>query len=136
MEFYWKIAAVTEIVLEMFLMGYFLYRFTKPFLKQKKYAWGIGVIYPVTMLTLYFMPAQISNFAAYSIGIWLAFVVMCMIDRRNYKQKIFITVTFYAIRWLSVYLAQTLCDVLYQNIVYTTYMRGHENMLLALFVAV
>ena len=35
MEFYWKIAAVTEIVLEMFLMGYFLYRFTKPFLKQK-----------------------------------------------------------------------------------------------------
>ena len=136
MEFYWKIAAVTEIVLEMFLMGYFLYRFTKPFLKQKKYAWGIGVIYPVTMLTLYFMPAQISNFAAYSIGIWLAFVVMCMIDRRNYKQKIFITVTFYAIRWLSVYLAQTLCDVLYQNIVYTTYMRGHENMQLALFVAV
>ena len=75
MEFYWKIAAVTEIVLEMFLMGYFLYRFTKPFLKQKKYAWGIGVIYPVTMLTLYFMPAQISNFAAYSIGIWLAFVL-------------------------------------------------------------
>lgn len=135
MEVYWRAALLTDIVLEMLIMGYFLYRFAKPFLKQKMYAWSVGAVYSAAMLILYFVPVEINNFVAYSIGIWLAFAVMCLIDRRNYKQKIFITVTFYAIRWLSAYMAETLCDVLYQNVAYTKVISGYENMQLAVFIA-
>lgn len=134
MELWWKIAAITQIILETSVMGYFLYRFTKPFLKQKKYAWGIGAIYVLAMIILYFVPVQINNFLAYSIGIWLAFGVMCVTDRRNYRQKIFITVTFYSIRWLSAYLTQTFSDVISRDMIRAKYISGHENVQLAFFI--
>ncbi len=135
MELYWKAASITDIVLEMLIMGYFLYRFVRPFLRQKTHAWKIGAAYSATMIVLYFIPVRINNFIAYSIGVLAAFAIMCLIDRRNYRQKIFITVTFYAIRWLSAYMSQEFRDILYKNIVYTPYMLRHENIQLVLFIA-
>lgn len=135
MELYWRTALITSIVLEMLVIGYFLYRFARQFLRQKTYAWEIGAAYSLTMIALYFIPIRLNNFIAYSLGILASFAVMCLTDRRNYRQKIFITVTFYAIRWLSTYMAQELREILYKNIIYTDYIVRHENMQLVLFIA-
>ena len=80
------ISAVYAVV-AMYGTGYILYRFAKPFMENKKGAACIGIAYFATMLILYFVPMEINTFAAYSLGILSAFVVMCRIDRRNYNRK-------------------------------------------------
>ena len=65
------------------------------------------------MMILNFVPFMINTFLAYCIGVSAAFVVMCRIDRRNYRQKIFIAVTFFSLRHLSVCMARLLTDLLY-----------------------
>lgn len=93
--------------------GYILYRFAKPFMKNKKGSVCIGIAYFATMLILYFVPMEINTFAAYSLGILSAFIAMCRIDRRNYKQKTFIAATFFSLHWLSEYMARIIADALY-----------------------
>lgn len=106
------ISAVYAIV-AIYGTGYILYRFAKPFMKNKKGAVCIGIAYFATMLILYFVPMEINTFAAYSLGILSAFIAMCRIDRRNYKQKTFIAATFFSLHWLSEYMARIIADALY-----------------------
>ena len=106
------ISAVYAVV-AMYGTGYILYRFAKPFMENKKGAACIGIAYFATMLILYFVPMEINTFAAYSLGILSAFVVMCRIDRRNYKQKTFIAATFFSLRWLSEYMTRIITDAVY-----------------------
>ena len=106
------ISAVYAIV-AMYGTGYILYRFAKPFMENKKGAVCIGIAYFVTMLILYLVPMEVNIFAAYSLGILSAFIVMCRIDRRNYKQKTFIAATFFSLRWLSQYMTRIITDALY-----------------------
>ena len=106
------ISAVYAIV-AIYGTGYILYRFAKPFMKNKKGAVCIGIAYFATMLILYFVPMEINTFAAYSMGIWSAFIVMCRIDRRNYKQKTFTAVTFFSLRWLSEYMTRIIINAVY-----------------------
>lgn len=105
------ISAVYAIV-AIYGTGYILYRFAKPFMKNKKGAVCIGIAYFATMLILYFVPMEINTFAAYSLGILSAFIAMCRIDRRNYKQKTFIAATFFSLHWLSEYMARIIADAL------------------------
>ena len=93
--------------------GYILFRFAMPFMENKKGAVCIGIAYAATMLILYLAPMEINTFAAYSLGILSAFIVMCRIDRRNYKQKTFIAATFFSLRWLSEYMTRILSDAIY-----------------------
>lgn len=79
-------SAVYTIV-AMYGTGYIRFRFAKPFMVNKKGAACIGIAYFATMLMLYFVPIEVNTFAAYSIGALSAFIVMCRIDRRNFKQK-------------------------------------------------
>ena len=93
--------------------GYILFCFAKPFMENKKRAVCIGIAYSVTMLILYLVPVEINTFAAYSLGTLSAFIVMCGTDPRNYKQKIFIAVTFFSLHWLSEYMTRLITDALY-----------------------
>ena len=79
---------------DFFLLGYCLSRLAAPFMEKKKGAHWAGAVYILVMLVLYFMPQHMDYFAAYTIGALAAFFVMCCVDRRNYRQKIFIAVTF------------------------------------------
>lgn len=63
--------------------------------------WKIGAAYTVAMLILHFMPFYISNVLAYGLGTLAAFLVMCLADRQNFGQKVFLAVTFFCIRWQS-----------------------------------
>ena len=113
MDIYYRVVVSVYAIVGMFGTGYILYRFARPFMDHKKGTFGIVSAYFTTMLILYFMPIQINTFAAYGLGIVSAFTVMCRIDRRNYKQKIFIAVTFFSLDWLSEYMARIITEAIY-----------------------
>ena len=91
--------------------------------------------YFATMLILYFVPIEINIFAAYSIGILSAFIVMCRIDRRNYKQKIFMAATFFSLRWLSYYMARIIAGAIYNiKTVYDAFYTPEGHMLTKILI--
>lgn len=134
MESCWNFVSYAHIIVQMMVMGYVLYRFAMPFMQNKKGAVCTGIVYFATMLFLYFVPLEINNFAAYGIGIVTAFLVMYRTDRRNFRQKIFIAVTFFALRWLSVYMVDIITEELYRKIISTAYMVEHPYVQLAAYI--
>ena len=112
MDIWAAISAVYAIV-SMYGTGYILSRFTKPFIENKRGSACIGIAYFATMLLLYLVPIEINVFAVYSLGILSAYLVMCRIDRRNYKQKTFLAATFFSLRWLSAYMTRILTNSVY-----------------------
>ncbi len=112
-DIYLTIMSVIYAIVAMYGTGYILFRFAKPFMENKKGAFCVGIAYFATMLILYFVPIQINTFVAYGLGILSAFTVMCRIDRRNYKQKIFIAATFFSLHWLSDYMTRIITDAIY-----------------------
>ena len=105
--------SVVYAIAAMYGTGYILYCFAKPFMKNKKGAVCIGLAYFAAMLLLYLVPIEINIFAAHILGILSAFIVMCRIDRRNYKQKTFIAATFFSLHWLSEYMTRIITDAVY-----------------------
>lgn len=110
---YWEAVSILCDIVEILGIGYILYRFAKLFMENKRWAFCIGIAYFIAMVIQDFAPVMINTFLAYSIGVFAAFVVMCRIDRRNYRQKIFITVTFFSLRHLSVCMARIITELLY-----------------------
>lgn len=134
MESCWNFVSYAHMIVQMMVMGYVLYRFAEPFMQNKKGAVCTGIAYFATMLFLYFVPLKIDNFTAYSIGVAAAFLVMYRTDRRNFRQKVFIAVTFFALRWLSVYMVGIITEELYQKIISAAYMAGHPYLQLAAYI--
>lgn len=78
----------------------------KPFLSdessgrlQKLRAWPVALTYACIMLCLHFMPYYINVMVAYGIGICGAFFVMCLLNPVCIRQKLFLSVTFFSLRW-------------------------------------
>ena len=94
-ETVWAITSYTSILAIMLSTGICFGCFVSPYLQSKKSAICVGAVYFIVMLVLYSIPPRFDNFTAYAIGILAAFVVMCMEDRRNMEQKIFLAVTFF-----------------------------------------
>ncbi|MCI8326836.1 MAG: sensor histidine kinase [Lachnospiraceae bacterium] len=133
METYWGIVSYAYIVAEILLMGYMLYDFSKPFLEEKKRAFCIGIAYSFTMLILYVIPPVIRNFTAYSVGIFVAFLVMCAIDHRNYQQKVFLAITFFSLRWLGAYMTRMIATYVY-NVVDSIYITEYPVIRFVVYV--
>ncbi len=121
-------------IAEMFLMGYCFCCLVKPFMENKKGAFCAGLVYSLTMLMFYIIPLPLNGFMAYSIGVSAAFFVMCRADRRNYGQKVFLTVTFFSLRWFASAVAEISYDNLYNFAENTNYMAEHLDMWFALYV--
>lgn len=124
MEYMDILAAISAVyaIVSMYGTGYILSRFTKPFIENKRGSACIGIAYFATMLLLYLVPIEINVFAVYSLGILSAYLVMCRIDRRNYKQKTFLAATFFSLRWLSAYMTNIISQKLYMLLLYHPYM--------------
>lgn len=136
MEICWALVSHAHIAVQMIVMGYVLYRFAGPFMLNRRGAVCTGAAYCATMLILHVIPLQVSNFTAYGIGILSALLVMYGMDRRNFRQKIFIAVTFFSLRWLSVYMTGILTEILYRKVIDTAYMAEHPYIQLAAYIAV
>ena len=91
---------------------------SRHYIKKKKGAVAVSIVYITIMLVLYMIPPQIDNFSAYLIGVIAAFLAMYIEDRRNIYQKIFLAITFFSIRWLTVAMAARLDDLVTKALVF------------------
>lgn len=108
---WWGIEAHLYVIATMLAMGYAFHSFSRPFVVNQRGASYAGAAYAAVMVTLYYVPFVISNFMAYSLGALAGFATLCWMDRRNYRQKAYLAITFFALRWMSAYLVTALLDL-------------------------
>ena len=101
----WMVTSKISVIALLMITGIYFGKFVCPYIKKKKGAVAVSIVYITIMLVLYMIPPQIDNFSAYLIGVIAAFLVMYVEDRRNIYQKIFLAITFFSIRWLTVAMA-------------------------------
>ncbi len=123
-------------IMESLIAGYCFCRLIKPFMDHSKRVFCVGIIYILTMVVLYFVPLVFKPIMAYGTGAFVAFLVMCLIERKNYGQKIFLSVTFFVLREFVYAMAEILYDRLYHLAGNTEYMLTHLKMWFALYVVV
>ena len=104
-ELCWNITSYVSIIVQFIVAGICLGIFVSPYMPGRSKAVKAGAVYSVVMTVLYIMPPRIDNILAFFIGTLAAFAVMCAEDRRNINQKIFLSVNFFSLRWLSVSMA-------------------------------
>lgn len=116
-ELVWAITSYASIIAVMMITGICFSCFVRPYLCRKRTAAYAGGVYFVVMLALYLIPQRLDNFTAYIIGILAAFLVMYAMDRRNAEQKIFLAVTFFSLRWLSIAMADKIDSALFSALI-------------------
>ncbi len=116
-ELGWAITSYVSIITVMLITGICFSCFVRPYLRRKRAAAYAGGVYFVVMLALYLIPPRLDNFTAYAIGILAAFLVMYAMDRRNVEQKIFLAVTFFSLRWLSIAMAGKIDSALFSVLI-------------------
>ncbi|MDE7267629.1 MAG: GHKL domain-containing protein [Lachnospiraceae bacterium] len=75
--------------------------FCVPFVKRKKYAFAAGTAFSVMLLFLWHIPVVIGNFTVYSLCMIAGLLVLCVLEPKRIRQKIFLAVTFFSVRWLT-----------------------------------
>lgn len=117
-EKYWMVTSKISVIALLMITGIYFGKFVCPYIKKKKGAVAVSIVYITIMLVLYMIPPQIDNFSAYLIGVIAAFLAMYVEDRRNIYQKIFLAITFFSIRWLTVAMAARLDDLVTKAFVF------------------
>ena len=114
----WMVTSKISVIALLMITGIYFGKFVCPYIKKKKGAVAVSIVYITIMLVLYMIPPQIDNFSAYLIGVIAAFLAMYVEDRRNIYQKIFLAITFFSIRWLTVAMADRLDDLVTKALVF------------------
>lgn len=117
-EKYWMVTSKISVIALLMITGIYFGKFVCPYIKKKKGSVAVSIVYITIMLVLYMIPPQIDNFSAYLIGVIVAFLAMYVEDRRNIYQKIFLAITFFSIRWLTVAMAGRLDDLVTKALVF------------------
>ena len=135
----WMITSKFSVIAILIITGICFGVFVYPYMKKKREAALVSIVYIGIMSVLYLIPQQIGNFSAYMLGVVAAFLVMYVQDRRNIYQKIFLAVTFFSIRWLAVVMAGRLDDFITKALVFRNTIAGRQWMqyvLCIIFLAV
>ena len=136
-DIYWEAVSVVWDIVLFYGTGYILFRFARPFMENKKGAFSIVTAYFATMMIMRFIPIEneIDKFVIHGLGVLAAFAVMCRIDCRNYKQKIFIVVTFYSLRWQSNFMVRLITEaILNIRPIYNAYFSPGGNLATQLMI--
>ena len=143
-------------IFKALIRGYCFYRLVTPFMvstivsnsmcisegidrlaaRKKKYLYCVGAVYFWVVMLLYIIPPYTDTYMMYVIGNLLMFFIICIINQRNYRQKLFLVVTFFSLSGLSSAIAEILYDNLYAFAEQTDYMKNHLNMWVALYAGV
>lgn len=118
METYWAIANHTIAINNLLVEGWLFYKFVQPFMKGKAYY--VGISYSVAMLVFYCVPQEITY--PYLLGIFVAGTMMCLLERRNIKQKVFLATIMYLFRWMVYGVTLVLRDIMFALFINTSYM--------------
>lgn len=140
-------------ITETLARGYCLYRFVQPFMVSPVMTNGIcsrgdaasvhrgkriaacgGAAYFLTMLLLYMLRISMDYYVIYGMASLATFLVICRMDKRNYRQKFFLVTTFFSLNILAASMAEILYDFLYYSALETDFMQRHEQMAVSLYV--
>ena len=72
----WMVTSKISVIALLMITGIYFGKFVCPYIKKKKGAVAVSIVYITIMLVLYMIPPQIDNFSAYLIGVIAAFLVM------------------------------------------------------------
>lgn len=122
----WMITSKFSVIAILIITGICFGVFVYPYMKKKREAALVSIVYIGIMSVLYLIPQQIGNFSAYMLGVVAAFLVMYVQDRRNIYQKIFLAVTFFSIRWLAVAMAGRMDDFITKALVFGNTIAGRQ----------
>ena len=120
-ELYWAIVNHTTAIMNILVGGWLFYWFVKPFMKEKAYY--VGISYAVAMLIWYCVPQEITY--PYLGGILIACITMCLLERKNTKQKIFLATCMYLLRWVVYGVTLVLRDAMFALFINKPYMYSH-----------
>ena len=109
METYWAIANQTIAIINILIEGWLVYGFVKPFMKKKSYY--VGLSYSLVMLILYLVPQEIDY--PYLLGMIVTWIMMCLLDKRNIRQKVFLAISLYLLRWVVHGVALVLRNIMF-----------------------
>lgn len=124
LELCYEITMQLDAILLQLITAIFLTKLCAAFMeRESRRQWWIGGAYLTASLILYYIPFVISNFAAYFMAIFAAFLVFLFLDSKNRKTKVFLMCTFFTVRWVGVsipttitgYLSACLDGLFYQN---------------------
>lgn len=90
---------IYQFLMALLSAGAYFY-LIRNFVKYRKTALLTGAVYLIVMLVLWYEPYYLPSFWAYMIGVMAGLLVMCLMERENFLQKIFLAWTFYSVRWL------------------------------------
>ena len=108
-ETYWAIVSHIIAIMGYLVEGWMFYKFVKPFMKENQHY--VGIIYSITMLAFYVMPQKITypNLQ----GAIAAGITMCLVERKNKKQKVFLATCMYLFRWMVYGVTLVLRDLMF-----------------------
>lgn len=141
-------------IADAFARGFCLYWFVKPFMisplmtngvcfceKAKAFQSGKkriaacgGAAYFLTVLLCYTLQISMDFYVIYGMASLAMFLVICWMDRRNYRQKFFLVTTFFSLNCFAASMAEILYDYLYYSALKTDFMRSHEQMAFGLYI--
>jgi len=121
LELYWAIVSHSAVVINYILEGFLFYIFVKPFMKNKPHY--VGICYFAVMLLFFCIPQEITypNLQ----GTVTAWIVMCLLEKRNVKQKAFLATSMYLFRWVVYGVTLIIRDVLFDVFINAEYMLYH-----------
>ncbi len=135
-ELQWTIMSHLAAIAEMAVTGFFYAGLTKPFLQNKRGVYCTSAVYFGVMLVFYIFAVRMDYYLINGIAFSAGFGVLCWIDRQNYAQKVFLTVTFFSLHWFVFEMAEILYDNIYRYAEQTKFMAAHLDLWLALYVSV
>lgn len=120
-EFYWAIVSHSTVILNYLLEGWLFYKLVKPFMKNKPHYVGIG--YSVVMLLFFCIPQQITypNLQ----GALAAWIIMCLLEKRNIRQKAFLAISMYLFRWVVYGVTLVIRNMMFDVFINSPYMLFH-----------
>lgn len=120
-ETYWAIVSHSTVIINYILEGWLFYKFVKPFMKNKPHY--VGICYSVVMLLFFCIPQPITypNLQ----GVLAAWIIMCLLEKRNIKQKAFLSTSMYLFRWVVYGVILVLRDIMFEVFINVPYMLSH-----------
>ena len=136
MEKLWAVVNLISGIVDLSVIGILFCVFIRPFLKNKKRIWCVGMTYILAMVFLYFVPYEMTGLFAYGVGTLVAAIVIGVIDRRNFSQKVVLILTMYLLQWIAHGVAIVPRKILFALFINTSYMMTRATLQFIIYIIV
>lgn len=112
-DLYFTIGGFVYSICTTLVMDFFYMVWIRPFLRKRQAVLICGVVYAAVMEVLILSTVNMTFSLAYGVGAMAVFLTMCLADRENVGQKLFLAVTFFCMRWQNLLITTCLGNELY-----------------------